>query len=49
MRGCASVSSCASRGPADGDVSGVTLGKRITLDLNEGNFSVWTLWQVRGF
>jgi O-glycosyl hydrolase len=30
----------------DGDVSGVTLAKRITLDLNEGNFSVWTLWQV---
>ena len=30
----------------DGDTSGVTLGKRITLDLNEGNFTVWTLWQV---
>jgi O-glycosyl hydrolase len=30
----------------DGDTSGLTLAKRITLDLNEGNFSVWTLWQV---
>jgi len=27
-------------------VSGVTLAKRITLDLNELNASVWTLWQT---
>ena len=30
----------------DGDVSGVTLARRITLDLNELNLSVWTLWQA---